>query len=220
MSKESFPISATRTSASLLRRALGPIACALLFLAASPAAAQPDEEPTPPAVTPPEGEADIFSYGATGDEGDGTATSIRDGGDATTAGATRPRIERARLVGKPGHRWNRGTRRVITDAARAEFSRQGDWIAYDKPSERGQRALYVSLSDGDSERCLSCDWWDHRNANVLSPTWHPGGQYLVAMVQGVGRKLDMDTKQLASPARGLHSDLWAFTRDGKDAWQI
>ncbi|MEO1366128.1 MAG: hypothetical protein AAFX50_03040, partial [Acidobacteriota bacterium] len=25
---------------------------------------------------------------------------------------------------------------------------------------------------------------------------------------------------LASPARGLHSDLWAFTRDGKDAWQI
>ncbi|MEM1181448.1 MAG: hypothetical protein AAGM22_24100 [Acidobacteriota bacterium] len=207
-----------KISDPIRRHGLRLAGCALLIagLVAAPTFAQSEDDSTPPAIVPPEGEADVFSYGEPSAE-DATRRVEAASPSVETA---RPRIERARLVGKPGHRWNRGTQRVIPGAARAEFSRQGDWIAYDKGNDRGRRALYISLANGDSESCLSCDLWDSRNANILSPTWHPRGQVLVAMVQGAGRKLDLNTQQLASPARGLHSDLWAFTRDGKDAWQI
>ena len=184
---------------------------AVFLLTVPPAPAQSESEETPPAVVPPEGEGDTWGYDVD--------NSVADVDQVATA-PTRPKIERARLVGEPGHRWVQGTRRLVDGAARAEFSRQGDWMAYDKPGERGQRALYINYADGDSEKCLTCEHWEFRNANVLAPTWHPGGEILVALVQGVGKKLDLDLKQLATPARGLHADLWAFTRDGRDSWQM
>ncbi|MEM8993264.1 MAG: hypothetical protein AAGF23_00600, partial [Acidobacteriota bacterium] len=120
MSKESRPTLASSIPARYLSGASALLACALLVLTAAPAAAQSEEEQTPPAVTPPEGEADIFSYSDPSSDGAAATGRIDGGAAATGAAAGGPRIERARLVGKPGHRWNRGTRRVIADAARAE----------------------------------------------------------------------------------------------------
>lgn len=200
----------TKTSKNDLSHVIGLAMLPLVFAAAA-VFAQPENEETPPAVVPPEGPGDTWGYEVDASSGDV---------ESPAADPARPRIERARLVGEPGHRWVRGTRRLVAGAARAEYSRQGDRIAYDKPGERGQRALYINYTDGEAEKCLTCEKWEFRNVNILAPTWHPGGEILVALVQGVGKKLDLDIEQLATPARGLHADLWAFTRDGRDAWQM
>jgi hypothetical protein len=196
----------------------------------------PESEPTtqrenadePRSVVPPEGEEDFLSFGNDTEDGVDPAS----GGDApSSSGDTardappqnRPEVVRARLRGEVGHRHVRGLKRLRKGAARGEISRQGDWIAFDQPTELGVRGLYVGqLGDpaGSPGRCLSCENSAVRKKSVLAPTWHPSGKVLVALVQGPARKLDLDIAQLATPARGLHSELWAFALDGRDAWGL
>ncbi|MEM6794310.1 MAG: hypothetical protein AAF725_10025 [Acidobacteriota bacterium] len=209
-------------SAPLLRtRRLLPAAAALLLIAGSSWGQETqDPEPvdeTPPAIVPPEGPEDSWGYSA--DERPSSGAERAATVDLEAA-AARPRVERARLIGELGHRYVTGIRKLRPGIGRVEWSRQGDWMAYDKLGDRGVRGLYVGSVGAENERCLTCEQWDFRNANVLSPTWHPSGEYLVMTVQKVGKKLDLDTGKLASPARGLHGDLWTITREGADAWQM
>jgi hypothetical protein len=126
-------------------------------------------------------------------------------------------IVRATMRGEMGHRAVRDVRR-LGPGARPEFDRQGQTWAFDRPSDLGYRAIYIG--DATGERCLSCDIQELRKSHVMAPTWHPSGEFLVVLVQDAAARLDLDERRLASPARALHSELWALTRDGRQAWRL
>ncbi len=135
--------------------------------------------------------------------------------------ADRRQVEVVKAVfAPPGHReveelrlWRRGGGRV-------DWSLQGTQIAWDQAGEDGLYDLWVSDIDGGTERCLTCDNFDWRKVNVFNPTWHPSGDLLVVQVQDVARKLKMAPVPLATAHRGLHSEFWAFTADGKRYWRL
>ncbi len=120
----------------------------------------------------------------------------------------------------PGNRHVRGIRVLRRGGGRVDWSQQGDWIAYDEANSQGVYDLYVMNAVSGSERCLTCDQYDLRKIHSLSPVWHPSGDYLVFQVQDRPRRVRLDTLDLATPHRGLHGDLWAISRDGKDIWQL
>jgi hypothetical protein len=184
-------------------------------LGAEPPAESPIPEPPIPGSPIPESpipespEPDPFFY-----EADPEALAT----DEEVPARSEVEIVRARLRAETGHRAVREVRR-LTSGARAEWSRQGDVFAFDRPGDLGYRALYLGTMQG-SERCLTCNLASFKKAHVMAPTWHPSGDYLVAVVQDSGRNLEMDALTLTSPARSFHSELWAITRDGRDAWQL
>ncbi len=130
-------------------------------------------------------------------------------------------VAKARVVeaGKPGHRKVRGVRVLMKDAGRMDWSQQGDWIAFDKP-DGDVYHIYVMKPDGTGERCVTCNQWDFRKTNSLSPTWHPSGEYLVFQVQEHAAKLEMDTLKLTTPHRGLHSELWVIDVKGRQPFRL
>lgn len=140
---------------------------------------------------------------------------------AEDAEPTRPvEIVKAQIVGPPGHRDVQRIRRLIPGAGRVDWSRQGNWIAFDRPGEDGRYDVFLHNIDSGSERCLNCDRYELRQTNVLDPVWHPSGEYLVVQVQTSPRRLKFDPIRLATPNRGIHSDLYVIPRDGRDAWKI
>lgn len=140
-------------------------------------------------------------------------------GDAATTDSGVP-IETARMAGPPGHRAVRDVQLLHGDAGRMQFSRQGDRLAFDKPSEDGRYDVYVQRSNGAGERCLTCDIYDLKRTNVLDPVWHPSGDYIVVQVQSSPRRLKLDPQRLATPLRGVHSELWVVLTRGRQAWRI
>ncbi len=130
-------------------------------------------------------------------------------------------IAKARVVeaGRPGHRKVREVRVLKKDAGRMDWSQQGDWIAFDK-LEGDFYHLYVMKPDGAMERCVTCNQWDFRKTNALSPAWHPSGEYLVFQVQENAAKLKLDTLKLTTPHRGLHSELWVIDVKGRQPFQL
>lgn len=168
-------------------------------------------------VVPPEGPGDSWGYLAV----EGVEAEIDE--EATEGDDARSRqveIVRARLVDELGHRWVTGIDRLERDGARPEWSRQGDRIAFDAANDFGARELHVLDLDLGSRRCITCDHWDLRKKNVLSPTWHPSGEWLVVTVQDLPRRLQPSIDRMATVERGYHADLWAVREDGKDAWRI
>lgn len=129
-------------------------------------------------------------------------------------------VVKARMVSAPGHRDIRSLRRLVPGGGRVDWSQQGDAIAFDQASEEGLYDVYTMRPDGTDLHCLSCDNWDFRGVHVLSPTWHPGGEHLVVQVQESARRLELGKAELVTPDRGLHSELWVFSRDGRDYWQL
>ncbi len=185
---------------------------------AEPADRASRSEPT--SVMPPEGKGDGDTWGYTRDGETEDASDTAGQERETTGNEARAEVVKARLIQPSGHRYVKEVARVHKGVGRPEWSRQGDWVAFDKDTERGFRGLHVGTLTGGLDQCLTCDSWDLRHSHVLAPTWHPSGKVLVAMVQGPAKRLDLDTWKLAGPDRALHSELWAFTRDGRDAWQM
>lgn len=163
-------------------------------------------------VTPPAGEPDSWGYEPAAD----APTAEDSEGDTSTS----VEIVRARLKGELGHRWVQGISRWEPGAARAAWSTQGDKIAYDAPGDLGFRQLYVRDVETGSRKCLTCDLWEFRKKSVLSPEWHPSGDWIVVTVQDLPRRLLPDPPRMASFHRALHADLWILTADGKNAWQL
>ena len=122
-------------------------------------------------------------------------------------------------AGRPGHRKVRGVRLLVKDGGRLDWSHQGDWIAFDR-AEGDFHHLYVMKPDGTRERCVTCNQWDFRKTNALSPTWHPSGEYLVFQVQENVTKLGLDTLKLTTPHRGLHSELWVIDVKGRQPFKL
>ena len=107
--------------------------------------------------------------------------------------------------------------RWIEGGARVDWSRQGEWLAYDKAGEDGRYDVYVTSTDRLAERCLTCEMYAFRKDNVLNPVWHPAGERLVVQVQSHPKRLKFvaDPLQLLTPDRALHSELYDIDRKGK-----
>ncbi len=131
-------------------------------------------------------------------------------------------VATARVVeaGRPGHRKVRGVRVLKEDGGRMDWSQQGDWIAFDKAEGDGFHHIYVMKPDGTREKCVTCDQWDFRKTNALSPSWHPSGEYLVFQVQEHAGKLALDALKLTTPHRGLHSELWLIDVKGRQPFKL
>lgn len=106
------------------------------------------------------------------------------------------------------------------NAGRAEWSAQGDQIAFDRPGDRGTYQVYTMKPDGSYEHCLTCDQYELRKTNNFNPTWHPSGREIVFQVQRAARHLGLDPIELATGNRGLYSELWSISLDGRAAYQI
>ncbi len=176
--------------------------CCWLCLPLAAAQEEPAQADEPPVVGSP----------VAAPQGEGEATE------------TQPLVEvvRARMAtsGRPGHRKVSSVHTLIKDGGRVDWSQQGDWIAFDRADSEGFYHIYIMRPDGTREKCLTCEVWDFRKTNSLSPAWHPSGEYLVFQVQQHATKLQLDTLRLTTPHRGLHSELWVVRSDGRDPFKI
>jgi hypothetical protein len=115
----------------------------------------------------------------------------------------------------PGHRDVKDVRLVIPGGGRLDWSAQGDLLAFDRRGPEGHHALWVASPTGGGERCLSCDVYEVRKANLLSPVWHPSGQGLVVQVQDLGRRPEPSRVEMAGPHRAVASALAFLPREGR-----
>ncbi len=131
-------------------------------------------------------------------------------------------VVRARVVDRPrpGHRKVSSVRVLIKDGGRVDWAQQGDWIAFDRAGEEGFYHLYRMRPDGTRETCVTCSQWDFRKTHSLSPAWHPSGELLAFSVQEHAKKLELDVLGLATPHRGLHSEIWLITPDGRQPFKL
>lgn len=108
--------------------------------------------------------------------------------------------------------------RWIEGGARVDWSRQGEWLAYDKAGEDGRYDVYVTSTDRLTERCLTCDMYALRKDNAFNPVWHPSGDRLVVQVQSRPKRLKFvaDPQQLLTADRAVHSELYLIDRKGTD----
>ena len=144
------------------------------------------------------------------------------GSEGTAESAPVAEVVKARMAttGRPGHRKVRSVRTLVDGGGRVDWSQQGDWIAFDRAGADGFYHIYIMRANGTSEKCLTCENWDFRKTNALSPAWHPSGEYLVVQIQQHATKLKLDRLSLTTPHRGLHSELWAIRQDGRDAFKL
>ncbi len=134
--------------------------------------------------------------------------------------ARKVEIVKARMATPPGHRDVKEVRLFKEGAGRMDWSLKGEHILYDAKGEDGLYDLYLTSGTGLESECLTCEDFDLRKSNIYNPVWHPSGQYFVAQVQSIGRKLKARVIDQVSPRRGFHSELWAFTADGRQYWQL
>ena len=59
----------------------------------------------------------------------------------------------------------------LENAARLDWSPQGDWIAYDKREMDGYSDVYRIRPDGTDNECLTCNHPDLPNKNTGNPTF-------------------------------------------------
>ncbi len=107
--------------------------------------------------------------------------------------------------------------RWIEGGGRLDWSRQGEWLAYDKAGADGRYDIHVTSTDRLAERCLTCDMYELRKDNALNPVWHPSGERLVVQVQSHPKRLGLvaNPMELLTPDRGVHSELYDVDRRGQ-----
>lgn len=130
------------------------------------------------------------------------------------------RALRPPVAERPGHHAVREVRLLKAGAGRVDGARQDDWIAFDMRGTDERYDLYVMRIEVGIETCLTCDNYVFRKVHVLDPAWHPSGEYLVVLAQGSPKRRDLSTALLTTPLRGIGSEVWVLTRDGRDAWQL
>lgn len=129
-------------------------------------------------------------------------------------------IERAHIVGKPGHRDVLEVRLATDNAGRLDWNRRDDRVVFDRPNADGFYDIYLAHSDGLVDRCITCDNYAFHKRHVLDPVVDPAGRFIVVQVQENAKRLKQGIIEMALPLRGVHSDLWVVSMDGKTEWQL
>jgi hypothetical protein len=129
-------------------------------------------------------------------------------------------IERAHIAGKPGHRDVLEIRLATDNAGRLDWNRRDNRVVFDRPNADGFYDIYQAHSDGLVDRCITCDNYSFHKMHLLDPVVDPAGKLIVVQVQANAKRLKQGIIEMALPLRGVHSELWAVTMDGKVAWQL
>ncbi len=137
---------------------------------------------------------------------------------AATAQEEKPGKARA-AEARLGHRAVHEIRLLKEGGGRMDTGHPEGWIAFDMLGEDGFYDVHAMQIEG-AEKCITCELWDLRKVNALAPTWHPSGEYLVIQAQSNAKKRGLRMASQAGPERGLGSELWVVTADGRDYWQI
>jgi Tol biopolymer transport system component len=109
---------------------------------------------------------------------------------------------------------------LIAEGGRFDWSAQGDLLAYDRLGEDQRFDVWVREIPNGADRCLACRTPELRTSHVLSPSWHPSGEWLVVLVQREAKRLALGVEGLLGPDRGLFSDLWLMRADGRATFQL
>lgn len=129
-------------------------------------------------------------------------------------------VVRAVLVRGVGHRDVDSVRVLVDGGGRMAWSAQGDELAFEKADEDGRRQVWLDRFDGAGPTCLTCDIVEFRGFDALDPSWHPSGDYVLLQVRDHRRRNPPSSLELASPHRGLRSELWLVARRGRPAWEL
>ncbi|MCB1058086.1 MAG: PD40 domain-containing protein, partial [Acidobacteria bacterium] len=114
----------------------------------------------------------------------------------------------------------RGVELLVPGGGRVDWSVQGDFLAYDRAGSDGLYDIYKSSADGAGRVCLTCPLLEFQNANATNPSWHPSGRLLVFQVQQRARQIEQTLLERSTPERGLHTELWTITADGRSFFQL
>ena len=109
---------------------------------------------------------------------------------------------------------------IVRGAARPAWSRQGEWVAYDKRGRDGYNDLYIAKPDHSFDRCLTCDNPIFRKQHAGNADWHPSGRFLVFQTERPFRHNGEPYPFLAVPGRNRGSSLWLISTEGKDIFQL
>ncbi len=102
--------------------------------------------------------------------------------------------------GRIGAKWNAATRT----------------LAYGRTAKDGHFHTFLADADGSNERRLAfAAWRDDRHQ--FPAAWHPGGQYLVMLVE---KNVHERSSVHALPGYGAYTDYWLVERDGQRAWKL
>lgn len=121
----------------------------------------------------------------------------------------------------PGHRDVREVRLLLPDAGRIAWSAQGDRIAFDRPGTAdGRYDVWVAQPDGTKQRCLTCELYEFRKADVLQPSWHPSGDSLAVQALRLRGRDHPSPADLAGPARGVTGEIWVIPAEGRQVYRV
>ena len=109
---------------------------------------------------------------------------------------------------------------VVKGAARPSWSRQGDWIAYDKRGSDGYSDLYIAKSDYAFDRCLTCDIPRFSKQHAGNADWHPSGDFLVFQAETPFENKGEPYPFLAIPGRNRNNAIWVISIEGKNLFQL
>ena len=91
-------------------------------------------------------------------------------------------------------------------AARAAYSANGNWIAFDKIGADGYYDVWTRLASGGQAYCITCDIPAFAKG-VGNPSWHPGGYHIAVIATDVNANFSY----ASNPGMGKHNDLYIIT---------
>jgi hypothetical protein len=112
--------------------------------------------------------------------------------------------------------------RVSGNAARLDWSPDGEWLAVDKRGEDGLYDVYLMRPDGSDLRCLTCpdagaDPSLPSDRQIGQPAFHPSGEWLAIQVEKQRHK---DDTRHPSPGAGTYQDLWVMRLSDRRCYQL
>ncbi len=104
----------------------------------------------------------------------------------------------------------------LDNAARLDWSPQGDWIAYDKRGLDGYDDVYRIRTDGTDNECLTCDHPGLPNKHIGNPDFHPDGRWLLFQAE----KQNHEWSPATSPGRGTYNDLYVMDLESDSPYDV
>jgi hypothetical protein len=98
---------------------------------------------------------------------------------------------------------------LTTNGGRVAWSRDGQWIYYDRREPSGYFELFRMRPNGTADECLTCGRTDLPSRHKGNPTVHPSGRYVVFQVEKqVHAAPPPGTTTI--PGGGAYNDLWVM----------
>jgi len=109
------------------------------------------------------------------------------------------------------------------DGGRVDWSKDGNFLAYDRKGSDGYYDIYIKDFRTNFERCLTCVSRNNLpQKHIGNPEWHPSGDYLVFQAEMTYHPDDSNDsgENSSHPGAGKHNELWLAKADGSRFWRL